>query len=220
MEGSFQSIEMGNSKKQLTRISKEGTRTKKSEEHEYFVPTLDFDAENYWIWESRMEVHLHAHGIWESIIFRDTSTDEAKRYNSKAMNVILNVLLNSVKTKVGQGSTAKSLWEKLHNLYSTKQPSQYVIKKSYPSNYDEEMGEMSKKKFQNQVIKVIKELKSQKEKTRLLEAQLKITKELIKENEEFDNMISSFSRENFKNPPKFIYIINGQISMVYRKNGR
>ena len=27
-------------------------------------------------------------------------------------------------------------------------------------------------------------------------------------------------RENFKNPPKFTCIINGRISMVYRKNGR
>ena len=28
------------------------------------------------------------------------------------------------------------------------------------------------------------------------------------------------TRENFKNPPKFTCIINGRISMVYRKNGR
>ena len=53
------------------------------------------------------------------------------------------------------------------------------------------MGKMSKIVFQNQVIKVIKELKSQKEKTRLLEAELKTTKELVKENEESEKMISS-----------------------------
>ena len=53
------------------------------------------------------------------------------------------------------------------------------------------MGEMSKTEFQNQVIKVIKELKSQKEKTRLLEAKLKTAKELIKNNEESKKMISS-----------------------------
>ena len=75
---------MGKSKKQVTRISKEGTGTTKSEESEYCVPTPDFDADNYWIWESRMEVNLQAHGVWESIVSRDTSTNDDKRYNSKA----------------------------------------------------------------------------------------------------------------------------------------
>ena len=93
-------MEVGKSKKQVTRISKEGTGTTKSEESEYCVPTPDSDANNYWIWESRMEVLLEAHGVWESIVSGDTSTDEAKRYNSKAMNVILNVLPNSVKKLV------------------------------------------------------------------------------------------------------------------------
>ena len=87
-----------------------------------------------------MEVSFQAHGVWESIVSGDTSTDKAKRYNSKAMNVILNVFPNSVKTKVGQCSTAKALWEKLHNLYSTNQSGQDVIENSDPSNYDEEMA--------------------------------------------------------------------------------
>ena len=128
-----------------------------------------------------MEVHLLVHGVWKSIVSGDTSIDEAKRYNSKAMNVILNVFRNSVKTKVGQCSTAKALWEKIHNLYSKNQSGQDVIEYWDPSDYDEEMGDMSKIEFQNQVIKVIKELKSQKEKTRLLEVELKTTKELTKE---------------------------------------
>ena len=111
------------------------------------------------------------------------------------MNVILKVFPNSVKTKVGQCSSAKALWEKLHNIYSTKQSGQDVIENLDLSNYDEEIGEMSKIEFQNQVIKVIKELKSQKEKTRLLEAELKTTKELIKENEEYENIISSLRNQ-------------------------
>lgn len=84
----------------------------------------------------------------------------------------------------------KAIWEKLHNLYSTKQSGQDVIENLDPTNYDEEIGEMSKTEFQDQVIKVIKELKSQKEKTRLLEAELKTAKELIKENEESKKIIS------------------------------
>ena len=129
---------MGKSNKQVTRISKEVTCTTKSEESDYCVPTPDFDVDNYWIWESRMEVSLQAHEVWESIVSGDTSTEEAKRYNSKAMNVILNVLPNFVKTKVGQCWTAKALWEKLHNLYSTKKSGQYVIENSDPSEYDED----------------------------------------------------------------------------------
>ena len=70
---------MGKSKKQVIRISKEGTGTTKSEESEYCVPTPDLDADNYWIWESRMELSLQAHGVWESVVYGDTSTDEAKR---------------------------------------------------------------------------------------------------------------------------------------------
>ena len=108
---------MGKSKKQIARISKEGTGTTKSEESEYCVPTPNFDADNYWIWEFMMEVHLQAHGVWKSMVSRDSSTNKVKRYNSKAMNVILNVFPNFVKTKVGQCSTTKDIWEKLHNIY-------------------------------------------------------------------------------------------------------
>jgi len=79
-----------------------------------------------------MEVRLQAHGLWESIVYGDTSTDKAKRYNSKAMNVNLNVLPNFVKTKVCQCSTTKALLEKIHNLYSTKQSNQDVIENLDP----------------------------------------------------------------------------------------
>lgn len=111
-----------------------------------------------------MEVYFYAHGVWELVVSGNTSTDKAKRYNSMSMEVILNVLSNYWKIEVGQCSTAKSLWERLHNIYSTKKSSQYVIKTLDHSDYDEKIREMSKKKFQNQVIKVIKELKSQNEK--------------------------------------------------------
>ena len=49
---------MGKSKKRVTRISKEGIGTKKSQESEYYVPTPYFDVDNYWLWESRMEVYF------------------------------------------------------------------------------------------------------------------------------------------------------------------
>jgi hypothetical protein len=42
---------------------------------------------------------------------------ELKRNNKIAMDFILEGLPNSVKDKVGQCSSSKELWDKLHNLY-------------------------------------------------------------------------------------------------------
>lgn len=55
------------------------------------------------------------------------------------MNVNLNVLPNSVTTKVGQCSTTKALWENLYNMYSMKKSSQNVIENSDHPKYDEEL---------------------------------------------------------------------------------
>ena len=55
--------------------------------------------------------------VWESIVTRDTTTDELKEYNSKSLEEILNVLSYFVKGNVGQCSLAKIFWEKLQKLY-------------------------------------------------------------------------------------------------------
>ena len=73
------------------------------------------------------------------------------------MNVVLNVFPNSVKTKVGQCSTAKALWEKLHNLYSMKKLAQDVIENWDPFEYDEEG--LTIEEFSKEAIKLIKEHK-------------------------------------------------------------
>ena len=86
------------------------------------------------------------------------------------MNVILNVFPNSGKTKVGQCSTTKALWEKLHNLYSTNKWGQYVIENSDPSEYDEEG--LTIEEFSKEVIKLIKELKAEKIHSDTLEEQV------------------------------------------------
>ena len=64
-----------------------------------------------------------------------------------------------MKTKVGECSKDKYLWEKIHNICFTKESQQDVIENSDPYDCDEGIGEMSKTEFQNQVIKVIKEHK-------------------------------------------------------------
>lgn len=69
-----------------------------------------------------MESYLGAFGyyVWDSVISGNISTNESRRYNIKENNVILSALLDFVKTKVGQCSSAKNIWEKLQNIYLKK----------------------------------------------------------------------------------------------------
>jgi len=58
---------MGKSKKKAAKHSKEVSSIvtiSKSDENQYCIPMPEFDEDNYWIWESRMKVHLEAHDVW------------------------------------------------------------------------------------------------------------------------------------------------------------
>ena len=45
---------------------------------------------------------VHGYDVWDYVISRNTSTDESRRYNTKAINGILISLLDSMKLNVGQ----------------------------------------------------------------------------------------------------------------------
>jgi hypothetical protein len=88
-----------------------------------------FDGQNYEIWSSRMKVFLEAQGydVWYSVVtgytaskkpLKTATKKELKRNNKIAMDAILDGLPDSVKVKVGQCSSAKEIWDKLHNIYS------------------------------------------------------------------------------------------------------
>jgi hypothetical protein len=88
-----------------------------------------FDETNYEIWSTRMRVFLQAQGfdIWNSVVsgytapkkpLKNATKKELKRNNKMAMDAILDGLSDSVKFKVGQCSSAKEIWDKLHNFYS------------------------------------------------------------------------------------------------------
>jgi hypothetical protein len=49
---------------------------------------------------------------------KTASKKELKRNHKIAMDSILDGLSYSVKVKVGQCSSSKEIWDKLHNLYS------------------------------------------------------------------------------------------------------
>jgi hypothetical protein len=83
----------------------------------------------YELWSCRMKVFLQAQGydVWHSVVTGYNATKkpktatkkELKRNNKITMDFILEGFPDSVKDKVGKCSSAKELWDKLHNIYSS-----------------------------------------------------------------------------------------------------
>ena len=76
--------------------------------------------ENFDIWEARMRNFLKTHEIevWKSVITTDMMDEESKEYNTRVIKAILNGLPNSVKANFEKCSSAKVIWDKLHDLHS------------------------------------------------------------------------------------------------------
>ena len=72
------------------------------------------------IWEARMRNFLKTQGIevWKSVISDSTMEGESKEYNTRAMKQILNGLPDSMKANFEEYSSAKVIWDKLHDLHS------------------------------------------------------------------------------------------------------
>ncbi len=75
---------------------------------------------NFDVWKVRMRNFLMAHGVgvWESMIIDNMMDDESKEYNTRAMKTILNGMSNSIKANLEKCSSAKGIWDKLHDLHS------------------------------------------------------------------------------------------------------
>jgi hypothetical protein len=91
-----------------------------------------FNSQNglkYEIWRRSMKVLLQEHGhyIWLSVVIRydsskrenTTTKKELNKNNNIAMDFISEGLPNQVREKVGKYSSAKELWDKLHDIYSS-----------------------------------------------------------------------------------------------------
>jgi hypothetical protein len=91
-----------------------------------------FNGQNgfkYEIWSRRMEVFLQAQGhyIWLSVVTgydsskraKTATKKELKKNNKIAMDFIWEGLPKPVREKVGKCSSAKELWDKLHDIYSS-----------------------------------------------------------------------------------------------------
>jgi hypothetical protein len=83
----------------------------------------------YELWSGRMKVFLQEQGyyIWLSVITgydsskreKTTTKKELKKNKKIAMDFIWEGLPNPVREKVGKFSSAKELWDKLHDIYSS-----------------------------------------------------------------------------------------------------
>jgi len=75
---------------------------------------------NFNIWEAKMRTFLQSQGIelLEPVIDDSTMDRESEEYNAKATKTILNGLHDSVKKNLGKHSSAKDIWDKLHDLHS------------------------------------------------------------------------------------------------------
>ncbi len=75
---------------------------------------------NFDVWKVRVRNFLMAQGVevWESMITCNMMNRESKEYNAKAMKAMLNGLLDSIKANLGKCSSAKGIWDKIHNLHS------------------------------------------------------------------------------------------------------
>ena len=56
--------------------------------------------------------------IWKSVIFDSRMDEESKEYNTKAMKAILNGIYDSIKNNLGKYSSAKEIWDRLHDLHA------------------------------------------------------------------------------------------------------
>jgi len=75
---------------------------------------------NFDMWEIIMRTFLQSEGIeiWESVIDDSKMDEESKEYNAKAAKTILDGLPDSVKKNLGKYSSAKDIWDRLHELHA------------------------------------------------------------------------------------------------------
>jgi hypothetical protein len=91
---------------------------------------LMFNGQNgldYESWSRRMKTFFQAHryDIWYSIVigYNDSkkpniaAKKQLKKKKTIVMDFIMEGLLDSIKDKVGKFSSAKEIWDKLHNIY-------------------------------------------------------------------------------------------------------
>ena len=78
-----------------------------------------FDG-NFDVWEIMMRAFLMSEGIevWESVIDDSKMDKESMEYDAQAAKTILDGLPDSVKKNLGKYTSAKDIWDSLHDLHA------------------------------------------------------------------------------------------------------
>ena len=119
---------------------------------------------------------------------KTTAKKELNKNNKIAIDFIWEALLDSVRETVGQYSSAKELWDKLHDIYSSyitesgfaKEDTGIEKKERCPSHQtdsEEEECEEAEMDFREELISALGELKIVRKKNKLLEEENRRLKE-------------------------------------------
>ena len=110
---------MATSKKKVSNPPKYVSSSITKIEDNQFEEAPWFNA-NINIWDTRMSNFLKTQGIemWKLVIVDSMMDGESKEYNEKGVKEILNGLHDSIKKNLGKCSSAKGIWDKLHDLHS------------------------------------------------------------------------------------------------------
>jgi hypothetical protein len=146
-----------------------------------------FNGQNgfkYEMWSRRTKVFLQAQGhyIWLSVVTgydsskreKTAAKKELKKNNKIAMDFIWEGLPNPVREKVGKCSSAKELWDKLHDIYSSPiadsenakedaDTEQEEICSSCQTDSEEEEYEEAEVDYREKLISAIEYLKKERE---------------------------------------------------------
>jgi hypothetical protein len=174
-----------------------------------------FNGQNglkYEIWSGRTKVFLEAHGydIWKSVATgydsskreKTAAKKELKKNNKIAMDFIWEGLPNPVREKVGKCSSAKEIWDKLHNVYSSPITDSKNAKEdagtkqeercsSCQTDSEEEEYEEAKVDYREQLISAIEYLKKEREENKSPKKELMKQKESVQGSKKAQQVIKN-----------------------------
>jgi chromosome segregation ATPase len=165
-----------------------------------------------------MKTFLQAHGydVWKSVVTGYTATKkpktatkkELKRNNKIAMDFIWEGLPDLVREKVGKCSSAKELWDKLHNLYSKESPitESDPIKESAGTEQEERCSSCQTDSEEEDCEEGIVDLEAE-----LISALDELTKERKKNKSLEEQLVKKNSQESSKESQQVIVKLKSQL---------
>jgi len=174
-----------------------------------------FNGQNgfkYEIWSRRTEVFLQAQGhyIWLSVVTgydsskraKTATKKELKKNNKIAMDFIWEGLPKPVREKVGKCSSAKELWDKLHDIYSSPIADSENAKEdadteqeercsSCQTNSEEEEYDEAEVDYKEKLISAIKYLRKEREENKSSKKELMKQKQSVQGSEKDQQVIKN-----------------------------